>query len=107
MGGIHGDQLGAAAQRLAIERPAPGLVAVPGRAVDPARAVAAGASGVDGGAGGKRLQLGRARGAVRHGQVAQQAGVQDEVAGVRQGGAGGEGGCGALGRVSSAACPKS
>lgn len=97
-GGVHGQQLRVAAQRLAAQAAAPRLEAAPGRAVDPVGAVAAGAAGIFRGAGGDVLQLGRAGGPAGHDQVAQQVGAQD-VAGVLRR-------CGALGRRPAAAASR-
>ena len=54
--GVHGDGLGVAGERRPAEAGAPSLVGPPGGAVGAAGAVAAGACGIDRGAGGQRLQ---------------------------------------------------
>ena len=81
--GEHGQQVGIAAERFAAERAAPGLVAAPGRAVDPAGAVAAGARGVDGRPGGQGVEFSAMADTVRELQVTQQIGVKHETVAVR------------------------
>ena len=61
---VHGDGVGVGGERLARQCDAPGGVVLPGRAVGPPCAFAAGAGGVDRGAARELLELGSAGGAV-------------------------------------------
>ena len=88
---VHGDGVGIGGERFAAERAAPGLELPPGGAVGAAGAVAAGAGGVDRGPAGQFFQLGRAGGAVGHGERTEQGGLQDQggaISGPRFGRAG-------------------
>ena len=91
---VHRDGLGIAGQRLPPQGVAPAHEALPGRAVGPPGALAAGAGSVVGDAGGQFQQLRLPPRAIGDGQGPQQGGVE------------GEGGChGGTARIGSRAAP--